>query len=90
MSTTEDLPQLTALALVDRLFVDDDSDVVDDPAGKSKHIQVQDLLNFLITSGSGVPSVAPVFIGQQYIDTAADKVYIGTDTSVAGDFKILN
>ena len=40
-----------------------------------------------VTSGAGVPSVAPTMIGAIYIDTSALKIYIATGTSSSGDFK---
>jgi hypothetical protein len=40
----------------------------------------------LISSGAGVPSTTPGRVGEIYIDTTADNVYISTDTSSSADW----
>lgn len=53
---------------------------------------VTDLTNVvaaLITSGAGAPGTTPTFVGQTYIDTTADKVYIATDTASSGDWTLM-
>lgn len=36
---------------------------------------------FPATSGSGAPTAVPAFIGQQYIDTDTDELWLGLGTS---------
>lgn len=43
-----------------------------------------------VVRGTKVPDVAPDFIGQVYIDTAAKKVYQAVGVDNSGDFKALN
>lgn len=43
-----------------------------------------------ITTGIVAPATTPVKIGDMYIDTVANKVYIATGTSSSADYKILN
>ena len=41
----------------------------------------------VVTSGAGAPSSAPSSVGDIYIDTTDDRIYVGADTSAASDFK---
>lgn len=43
-----------------------------------------------ISSGAGVPALAPVKVGDIYINTSAGKVYIATGTANSGSYAILN
>ena len=42
-----------------------------------------------ITSGAGAPSSTPSFVGQSYIDTTNDVVYIATGTASSADWMLL-
>lgn len=44
----------------------------------------------MFLKGTGAPSVTPDFIGQIYIDTTAQKVYMATGVVNASSFKVLN
>src|SRR3990172_7401631 len=37
---------------------------------------------FTILSGSGIPTVVPLFVGQQYRDTVTNFLYIGLSTTI--------
>lgn len=43
-----------------------------------------------IQSGAAAPASTPTTIGQMYIDTVAEKVYVSTGTSSSANWKILN
>lgn len=43
-----------------------------------------------IFTGTGAPSVAPIKVGDIFINTANSKVYIATATATSGSWAILN
>jgi len=43
--------------------------------------------NYIITSGAGIPSGTPDFVGQIYIDTTNDVTYIAIDSSSAAGWR---
>ena len=45
--------------------------------------------NFL-KQGTSAPAITPEYVGQQFIDTSAKKVYVATGTSSSLDWTILN
>lgn len=53
---------------------------------------IQEIVDTLpaITSGSGAPASTPTKIGDIYVDTSGNKVYIAKGTSSSADFLILN
>lgn len=48
------------------------------------------LVQQITANGTGAPATTPTSIGQMYIDTAAEKVYVSTGTASSADWKILN
>ena len=43
-----------------------------------------------ISSGTAAPNTAPAKVGDIYVDTNADKVYIATGTAADTDWTVLN
>lgn len=43
----------------------------------------------VIQSGAGAPATTPSFVGQRYVDTAADLVYIATGTASSADWDVV-
>jgi hypothetical protein len=52
---------------------------------ENKHITPKSIIPF-IYEGSAAPSTAPFKVGDVFIDTTADNVYVSKDTSVASDW----
>jgi len=43
-----------------------------------------------ISSGAGAPGTTPGKVGDMYVDTTGDKIYVATATASSADWTILN